>query len=882
MEKLGLNEIREEFLKYFEGKGHLRLPSFSLIPVDDASLLLINAGMAPLKPFFTGKEKPPAKRVVTCQKCIRTPDIEMVGKTARHGTFFEMLGNFSFGDYFKREAIGWAWEFVTEVLKLPRERLWVTIFEEDDEAGEIWVNETDISPERIVKMGREDNFWEIGTGPCGPCSEIYFDRGAGAGCGRAECAIGCECDRFVEFWNLVFTQFDKDAEGSYNKLEHPNIDTGMGLERIAAIMQGADNLFEVDTIKSITQKISDITGAAYGEGESRDVSLRVITDHIRSATFLIGDGVGPSNEGRGYVVRRLIRRAARHGRLLGVGRPFLYEVCPVVIEASKKAYPELFEAMERISRVIKREEERFGQTLEDGLRILGGYIEDVKSKGGNTLPGDFAFKLYDTYGFPPDLTVEILADGGLLLDKKGFDEQMEKQRVRARAARKEGDEASWSGDVFKNFNDFSPVSFTGYDKTRDKGVITALAVEGEKRQTLGAGEVGILITDKTPFYGEGGGQAGDRGEIYSDFARAEVLDTKNRGEGKIYHIVKVCEGELATGDLVTLAVNRRARLAAARNHSATHLLHKALKEVLGEHVSQAGSFVNSDRLRFDFSHYEQVSGEKLGEIEKKVNDAILDILPVRAENLSLGEAKRLGAQALFGEKYGEIVRVVSMGEYSTELCGGTHVSSTAEIGLFKILSEGAIAAGVRRIEATTGGGVLEYIKERDGLIFETAGALGANNAADIAVKAGALAGELKAAQKAAAAAKERVAGDLARELLEKATPVAGVSVIIEELAGFSAAELRSLGDRLCAGGGVLAAVLGAENEGKLSFLAVATEQAVNKGVHSGEIIKEITKIAGGSGGGKPQMAQGGGKDVKMLKKALEKAVAIIESRLSNA
>ena len=867
MERLGFNEIRERYLSFFESKGHLRLPSFPLVPQNDDSLLLINAGMAPLKPYFVGKEIPPRNRVTTCQKCISTPDIERVGKTARHGTFFEMLGNFSFGDYFKHEATAWAWEFITEDLKLPKDKLWVTVYEDDDEAIDIWVKEVGVERDRIKKMGKEDNFWEIGTGPCGPCSEIYFDRGVEAGCGRPDCAVGCDCDRFVEFWNLVFTQFDKDEDGNYNRLAKPNIDTGMGLERIAAIMQGVQNLFEVDTVRNIMIEISKLAGVNYGENEKSDVSLRVITDHIRSTTFLVCDGVGPSNEGRGYVLRRLLRRAARHGRLLGIKGNFLYNIADTVINESKNAYPQLEAKRDYIKKVIQIEEARFSETIDAGLTILEEYITALEEKGEKLLDGSDAFRLYDTYGFPIDLTSEILTEKGLDVDMDAFTACMNEQKNRSREGRNVGEEAAWSEDVYMQIGKTITSLFVGYENESAEGKVIAIVKDNAITDTLSDGENGVVILDKTAIYGESGGQKGDMGVITADGVKMVVTDAKKLGDGKILHFVYVEEGSVAVGDCVTSSYNKERRMDTARNHSATHLLQKALQEVVGSHIEQAGSFVDDKRLRFDFTHFEAISQEDLKKVEAKVNEAIMASYDIDVKVMPIEEAKKMGAMALFGEKYGETVRVVNMGGYSIEFCGGTHLKNTAQAGLFKILSEGGVAAGVRRIEATTGRGVLEYIAEKDSVIAQTAEVL-KTNPTELVNKAESVTGELKAIQKSLEEVKAKMAQAAANDLLTSIKHVGGVDVLTAQLSGVSADELKLLTDKMkekCECG---VAVLASVDSDKITFVAAATKAAVAKGVHSGNIIKEITKVTDGRGGGKPDMAQGGGKLVNKVDDAL--------------
>lgn len=876
MEKFGVNEIREKFLSFFESKGCLRLGSFSLVPKNDASLLLINSGMAPMKKWFTGAETPPRKRVTTCQKCIRTPDIECVGKTARHGTYFEMLGNFSFGDYFKHEAIAWGWEFLTEVMGIPKEKLWITVYQDDDEARDIWINEIGVPADRVVKMGKEDNFWEHGTGPCGPCSEIHVDRGEEYSCGP-DCKLGCDCDRFMEVWNLVFTQFDKDENGNYNRLDHPNIDTGMGLERLAAIMQGVDNLFEVDTVKNIMTHISKIAGVEYKKDHRTDVSLRVITDHIRSTVMMVSDGVIPSNEGRGYVLRRLLRRAARHGKLLGIKGAFLYKVADTVIDESAQGYPELDEKREYIKKIIRIEEERFAKTIDNGLTILNDYIEETKKEGKTVISGEKAFKLNDTYGFPIDLTVEICGEQGLAVDREGYDKELQIQKDTARTARKDG--SSWEGEEGYNFEDAAPTEFVGYYNLKSDSRVVGIATEGEVSATINAGEEGIIVTEKTPFYAEMGGQAGDVGTIVSAGARAEVVNTKKNGNGIYMHYVKVTAGSISDGDTVTLAVSKDNRMAVSRNHSATHLLHKALKEVLGTHVAQAGSEVNKNHLRFDFSHFEAMTKEELEDVEKRVNKAILDAMPITVKELPIEEAKKLGAEAQFGEKYGDVVRVVSMGDYSVEFCGGTHLTNTANVGLFKLISESGVAAGTRRIEAVTGEGVMDYIAKNNALIERTALALKSNNIHEIDQKAEQLSAELKETKKKLESLNAKLASGKTDDVMENMTEIGGIKVVFGRVDGLGGNDLRTLGDTLKEKIGSCIAVLASANDGKISFLATATKDTVKKGVHAGKIIKEITAIAGGSGGGKPDMAQGGGKDAEKIGEALSKVTEIVKAQL---
>jgi len=877
MDKLGLNELREKYLSFFESKGHLRLPSFSLVPQGDASLLLINAGMAPLKPYFTGKEVPPKSRVTTCQKCIRTPDIERVGKTARHGTFFEMLGNFSFGDYFKHEATAWAWEFITKILEIPEDKLWVSIYLDDDEAFDIWTKEVGVDPSHIVRMGKEDNFWEIGTGPCGPCSEIYFDRGEKYGCGSPDCKVGCDCDRFVEFWNLVFTQFDKDDEGNYNRLAKPNIDTGMGLERLAVIMQDVENLFEVDTVRNIMLKISKIAEVSYKENAKTDVSLRVITDHIRSTVFLVSDGVMPSNEGRGYVLRRLLRRAARHGKLLGIKEKFLYIVADTVINESCNAYAELKDKADFIKTVIKQEEERFDNTIDAGLDILSSYIEELKANGKKVLSGENAFKLYDTYGFPIDLTIEILDEQGMETDLEAFDKEMQAQRQRARDARADNAGAGWDDDVFTRIKGVKTV-FTGYNEDTCAAKILAMAINNEEIQQANEGDEAVIVTDKTVFYGESGGQVGDTGRMLSDLVNIKITNTKKAADGKYLHYGIIKSGSVKTGDTLTLVIDTQKRLATERNHSTTHLLQKALRKFLGDHVEQSGSYVSSDRLRFDFTHFSAMTKEELVKVETEVNQAILSSFDIEIFETDIKSARSFGAMALFGEKYGEVVRVVKMGNYSIELCGGCHLKNTSGAGLFKIISESGVAAGIRRIEGVTGTGVLNYISEKDEILENTAHTLKTSQF-ELASKAEIVMSEIKELQRQLDSAKTAMAGNIAGDLLESAKDIKGIKVITAKLDGMDADSLRKLGDSLKEKESKLLLVLAGIKDEKAVFVAMATKEAVSRGVHAGNIIREVAKAAGGGGGGKPDSAQAGGKDLSKIDEALSKVDSLAENMI---
>lgn len=875
---MGLNQLRDSFLKFFEGKGHLVLPSFSLIPESDKSLLLINSGMAPLKPYFTGQKTPPRRRVTTCQKCIRTPDIERVGKTARHGTFFEMLGNFSFGDYFKKEAISWAWEYVTQVLELPLDRLWVTIYQDDDEAFEIWTKDIGVSPDRVVRMGKEDNFWEIGVGPCGPCSEIFFDRGPEHGCGQEDCGIGCDCDRFVEFWNLVFTQYNKDEDGNYHPLEHPSIDTGMGLERIAAIMQGVNSLFEVDTIRNIMEEVSLISGVKYGDKESTDISLRVITDHIRGTVFMISDGILPSNEGRGYVLRRILRRAARHGKLLGIDGMFLSRVAKAVINESKEAYPELKEKEEYILKVIEVEEKRFDETIDQGLAILKEYIEDLKKGSNKVLDGYKAFKLYDTYGFPLDLTKEILEEEGLSVDEEGFNEQMKVQRERARAARQETDYMGSDDPIYKLLNPNETTEFKGYETLETRSRVLNIIKDNERVQTAREGDQVLIVLDQTPFYAESGGQVGDIGIMEGDTTKIEIEDVSKVYGTYIVHKGKVVSGRISIGDEVDAKVDREARMATARNHSTTHLLHKALKEVLGSHVEQAGSLVTPSRLRFDFTHFAPLTSEEIEKIEAIVNEKIMEGLPVETIETTFDEAKKLGAIALFGEKYGDIVRVVKMGDFSTELCGGTHLVNTGQAGLFKIISETGVAAGVRRIEAVTGVGAHQWLKELNELVNNVSDTL-KTNPNSLAQKAEGLMQQIKEYEQKIQQLKKQLAKGTIEELVNNKKTIGDVSYIAARIDYQDMNSLREIADTLRnkLKSGVV--VLASENQQKVNMVAAATKDLVSRGVHAGNLIREVAKVTGGGGGGRPDMAQAGGKDPSKISQALEKVKVLLEQQL---
>ncbi|WP_024831425.1 alanine--tRNA ligase [Ruminiclostridium josui] len=878
MQKLGLNELRERYLKFFESKGHLRLPSASLVPRNDPSLLLINSGMAPLKPFFTGQEEPPRKRVTTCQKCIRTPDIENVGKTARHGTYFEMLGNFSFGDYFKNEAIPWAWEFVTEDLKMPVDRLWVTIYEDDDEAFDIWHKVVGLPAERIVRMGKKDNFWEHGTGPCGPCSEIYFDRGPEKGCGSPDCKVGCECDRYVEFWNNVFTQFNRDEQGNYTRLAHPNIDTGMGLERLACISQDVDNLFEVDTVWNILDYICKTAGVEYKKSEKTDISIRVVTDHIRSTTMMVCDGVLPSNEGRGYVLRRLLRRAARHGRLLGINKPFLYDVAMVVINESKEAYPELAEKAEYIKKVIKIEEERFEATVDQGIVILNEFIDEIKAKKQEVIPGEMVFKLHDTYGFPLDLTREIAEENGLGIDEDGFKKEMDAQRKKARDAHNSKDTSAWSDSVFDKLDKSQKTTFLGYEQTECQSKILYLVKDGDIVDNAQEGDEITVILDKTPFYAEMGGQVGDSGVLSNQNGLIRISNCTKTADGKFLHTGVVETGLVETGSTVTASIDEKRRIAINRNHTVTHLLHKALRAVLGDHVHQAGSLVEPNKLRFDFSHFSAMTSEELKKVEDMTNEAILSSMEVDIREMPIDEAKKLGAMALFGEKYGDTVRVVKVEDYSIELCGGTHLKNTSQAGLVKILGESGVAAGVRRLEALTGEAAIRYYRERENLLNEVAQALKATPQ-DSIKKVESLGQELKNAEKEIEQLRNKLVSGEAESVLANAVEVKGIKVVTARFDTMDMEGLRNTGDMLKSKLGSGVVVLGSGYGDKVSFVVTATKDVVAKGIHSGNIIKEVAKTAGGGGGGRPDMAQAGGKDLSKIDEALKIAVSIVETQI---
>lgn len=878
MEWTGLNELREKYLSFFESKGHLRLPSFSLVPQGDKSLLLINAGMAPLKKYFTGELTPPRTRVTTCQKCIRTPDIERVGITARHGTFFEMLGNFSFGDYFKHEATAWAWEFCTKVLEMPADKIYISVYQDDDEAYDIWTKELGVSPDHMVRLGKEDNFWEHGAGPCGPCSELYFDRGEKYGCGSPTCGVGCDCDRYVEFWNLVFTQFDNDGNNNYTRLKSCNIDTGMGLERLACIMQGVDNLFEVDTVQNIMKHIMQIAGVKYHEDEKKDVSLRVITDHIRSTTFMIGDGVMPSNEGRGYVLRRLLRRAARHGRLLGIDGTFLYKVCETVIKENATAYPNLVEKHDLIVKVIKAEEESFNKTIDTGLNLLENIIAQSDSK---VLSGADAFKLQDTFGFPIDLTKELLEERGMSVDIDEYDRLYAQSRAAARAARKDAGAQAWKGSNI-SFKDVGATEFVGYTDYSCDAEIKAIVTNGERDEFATADSEVVVVLDKTPFYGESGGQAGDTGVIKTDNATLEVTATGKTPDGVVLHIARFISGDsIALGDKVHAQIDVEKREATRRNHTAAHLLQAALRKHLGSHVEQAGQLVNSEEMRFDFTHFSALSGDELKAIEREVNEVILKGIPVETREMPIEEAKKLGAMALFGEKYGDVVRVVSAGDFSVELCGGTHADNTTKLGLFKIVSESSVAAGIRRITAVTGFGVLKHIENDERIMQSAAAAMKLGNAAELDKRAATLAAEVKAKDRELAELRSEISALKAGSLMDSARQVGGVRLITAEVEVSNPGELRSMCDTARDNGADIVAVFAGVNKekGTLNFACACGADAIKLGAHAGNIVRETAKIAGGSGGGKPDSAMAGAKDASKADEALAAVDSIVSAML---
>lgn len=878
MQPYGVNQLRKMFLEFFESKGHLAMKSFSLVPHNDKSLLLINSGMAPLKPYFTGQEIPPRRRVTTCQKCIRTGDIENVGKTARHGTFFEMLGNFSFGDYFKEEAIQWTWEFLTDVVGLDPDRLYPSVYVDDDEAFEIWNKKIGIPAERIFKFGKEDNFWEHGSGPCGPCSEVYYDRGEKYGCGKPDCTVGCDCDRYMEIWNDVFTQFDNDGEGHYTELEQKNIDTGMGLERLASVVQDVDSIFDVDTIKALRDHVCRLAGKDYGKEYKDDVSIRVITDHIRSVTFMISDGIMPSNEGRGYVLRRLLRRACRHGRLLGIHKGFLPELAETVIEGSKDGYPELEEKKEFILKVITKEEEQFNKTIDQGLGILSDMIADMESKGEKTLNGEDAFRLYDTYGFPLDLTKEILEEKDLGVDEEGFHACMEVQRKKARDAREVTNYMGADVTVYESIDPGVTSTFVGYDNLTCDSDVTVLTTEEEIVDALSEGQKGTIFVNETPFYATSGGQEADTGYIRTAEGEFKVEDTVKLLGGKIGHIGEMTKGMIKTGDKVTLEVDAKKRALSARNHSATHLLQKALRTVLGTHVEQAGSSVNEDRLRFDFTHFSAMTPEELQKVEDIVNEQISRGLDVIVKNMPIEEAKKTGAQALFGEKYGDIVRVVNMSGFSIEFCGGTHVKNTSEIMAFKIISESGVAAGVRRIEALTSDGLMKYYAQIEEKLKNAAHLLKAtpDNLAD---KITHMIAENKSLHSEVESLKNKMAQDAAGAVLDQVKKVKGIKLLAAQLDGVDMNGLRDLGDQFKAKLGEGVVVLASGNDGKVSLMATATDGAMKQGAHAGNLVKAIAGCVGGGGGGRPNMAQAGGKNPAGIPDALAKAAEVLESQI---
>ena len=875
MKWTGLNELREKFLSFMESKGCLRLDSFSLIPKNDNSLLLINSGMAPMKKYFTGEITPPRKRVTTCQKCIRTPDIDEVGITDRHGTYFEMLGNFSFGDYFKREATAWAWEFFTEVLEIPKEKLFVSVYEEDDEAFDIWTKEVGVEESHMVRLGKADNFWEHGSGPCGPCSEIYYDRGEEHGCGKADCKVGCDCDRFMEVWNLVFTQFDNDGNNNYTPLDHPNIDTGMGLERLACVMQGVDNLFLVDTVQNIMKHISKIVGVEYGESDKTDISLRVITDHIRSTTFMIADGVMPSNEGRGYVLRRLLRRAARHGRLLGYKEPFLYQVCDTVINENKSAYPELVEKRNFITKLIKVEEENFSKTIDQGLDLLR---EIIDNNSVSVLSGEDAFKLNDTYGFPIDLTKEILGESGIKVDENRFKELLKEQKERSRKARKNAGADAWVSDA-TDLSDIVPTRFVGYDEYTSEGIVKAIIVNGERVEMVSEGGSAVIVTEQTPFYAESGGQVGDTGTITTENCTVSV-DNTTKDHNDIYlHSCTVESGAIAVGDKVQLSIDVDRREKIRRNHTGAHLLQAALRQVLGTHVEQAGQLVTDDYFRFDFTHFEAMTASQLIEVERLVNDVILNGIPVETNELPIEEAKKLGAMALFGEKYGDVVRVVKAGDFSIEFCGGTHIDNTGKLGLFKIRQEGSVAAGVRRIEALTGYGVLDYANNMLGIIGETASVLKINDPRALVSGATKLAEELKEKDKQISALNDKLSASKVNDIISGGVDVEGVNVITAKLDGVQGDQLRNICDMCISKNQKSVVVLCGVNGEKGTFACCVGKDARDLGLNAGKIVKAVAQITGGNGGGKPDMAMAGAKDMSKVDDALNSVKTIVGESL---
>lgn len=876
MEWTGLNELREAFLSFYTERGHRRMDSFSLIPQDDKSLLLINSGMAPLKKYFLGQMSIPENRATTCQKCIRTPDIENVGHTSRHGTFFEMLGNFSFGDYFKEDATIFAWEFITQVVKMPVDRLYISVFEDDDEAYEIWTKHRGVAPDHMVRLGREDNFWEIGSGPCGPCSEIYFDRGEEYGCGKPTCGVGCDCDRYVEFWNLVFTQFISDGEGHYTKMERGNIDTGMGLERLACICQGVDNLFEVDTIQKILHHVEHIAGVKYKDDPSVDVSIRVITDHIRSTVFMIGDGIGPSNNGRGYVLRRLLRRAARHGRLLGIMRPFLSEVADTVINENRKSYPYLNDNREYIKRVILAEEETFAKTIDQGSVLLDNILDEMDAKGEKVLDGETAFRLNDTYGFPLDLTKEIVAERGFTVDEEGFHTALNEQKIRSREDTLKK-KISWETDLFKDL-EIPRTEFVGYESMECDATVLFMVVNNESTETASEGDLVTVVLDKTPFYAESGGQVGDKGTITVKVAHINVTDTQKTPEGFYTHIGTVENGLIKIGDKVHSAVDEKIRKSTMRNHTSAHLLQAALRQVLGDHVHQAGSYVDGSRSRFDFSHYEAVKPDELRKVEQIVNEKILEAREVFHRVMPIEEARKLGAMALFGEKYGDTVRVIDVPGYSTEFCGGTHVYNTSELGLYKILSESSVASGIRRIEATTGYGVLALMDEMEGIIGETSCVLKAGSRSELAAKAAAEVARGRELQKENDDLKGKLAGNAVGDIIAGAVQVGALKVYTAKVEGGDDA-LRKVADEIKGRDASAVILLAGAADGKVNLCAACGSDAVKAGIKAGDLVKIASAHVGGSGGGKPDMAMAGGKDPAGMENALASAVPFVTERV---
>lgn len=884
MKPYGVNELRRMYLNFFESKGHLCMNSFSLVPHNDKSLLLINAGMAPLKPYFTGQEIPPRRRVTTCQKCIRTGDIENVGKTARHLTFFEMLGNFSFGDYFKREAINWSWEFLTQVIGLDPDRLYPSIYADDDEAFNIWNKEVGVPAEKITRFYRDengdcDNFWEHGAGPCGPCSEIYYDRGEKYGCGKPDCKVGCECDRFMEIWNNVFTQFDGDGKGNYTELEHKNIDTGMGLERLAVVVQDVDSVYDIDTMKAIRDKICSLAGVAYQDDEAKDVSIRLITDHIRSSTFMISDGIMPNNEGRGYVLRRLIRRAVRHGRKLGIKKSFMAELAQTVIAESKDGYKELEEKKDFIVQVLSQEESKFDKTIDQGLSILYQMQEELAKEGKKELSGENAFKLYDTYGFPLDLTIEILEEKGDTVDKEGFEKAMQEQKAKARGARKTTNYMGAEETVYQQIDPAITSKFVGYDRLTHDSKISVLTTEDEVVSALTDGQTGTIIVDETPFYGTMGGQQGDIGTIEEGDNVFEVKDTIHLQGGRIGHVGKVVSGMFKVSDVVTLKVDSMNRLSTGKNHSATHLLQKALRNVVGSHVEQKGSYVDAKRLRFDFSHFSAMTEEEIAKVEKIVNEEIAKDLKVVTEEMTIDEAKKTGAMALFGEKYGDKVRVVKMGDFSVELCGGTHVASTGSISYFKIISESGVAAGVRRIEALTGEGLMQHYAQVEKNLDDAAKAA-KTEPEKLVKKILSLQDELKAAQSENEKLKAKLANEAVGDVDSQIQEVKGVKVLAMQVPDVDMNGLRNLGDQMKEKLGEGVVVLASDKDGKVSLLAMATDEAMKKGAHAGNLIKAIASIVGGGGGGRPNMAQAGGKNAAAIPDAIKEVAKVLEGQLS--